>query len=135
MNPTDAIEQLRQATARVEARTAALASERRRREDESAKRQGALIEQRRKGEHGRDWQVLQQRIDLGQTTEFDIVQGIDLSNEARAVRKQMGEALGKVADKREESGEGPVALTPELSEAQDRLVATLQRLRAVQPPG
>lgn len=128
MNPADAIEQLKQANERVRQQAAELATQRKKRVTQAAANQAEILDQRRKGEHGRDWQVLQQRIDLGQTTEFDVVQGLDLSNEARAVRKQMGETLGKVADERAKEGEGPAPMTPELAEAQQGLIATLQRL-------
>lgn len=55
-----------------------------------------IVEQRRKGECGRAWQVLQQRIDMNQTCEQDIFGGIDKSPEAREVRKTMGEHMAKL---------------------------------------
>lgn len=44
---------------------------------------------RRNGECGRAWQVLQQRIDLGETTERDVYSGADDSPEAQQARKEM----------------------------------------------
>lgn len=50
-------------------------------------------EDRRAGKQGRAWQVLQQRIDMGQTCERDIIMGLDTSAEAREVRAQAAKAL------------------------------------------
>lgn len=128
-DPAEAIAQLQAATAQLDARTRAMAAAREQREaarkDEAAK----TAEARRRGEHGRDWQILQQRIDLGQTSEFAVIQGLDVSAEARAVRKAMGKALGELVDQAEEEHDGPVPLTPEMVDAQLRLVETLQQLR------
>ncbi|GAA2190047.1 MULTISPECIES: hypothetical protein [Leucobacter] len=128
-DPAEAIAQLQAATAQLDARTRAMAAAREQRE--AARRDEAVktAEARRRGEHGRDWQILQQRIDLGQTSEFAVLQGLDLSTEARAVRTAMGKTLGELEDAAEEEHEGPVPLTPEMVEAQQRLVETLQRLR------
>ncbi len=128
-DPAEAIAQLQAATAQLDARTRAMAAAREQRE--AARRDEAVktAEARRRGEHGRDWQILQQRIDLGQTSEFAVLQGLDLSTEARAVRTAMGKTLGELEDAAEEEHEGPVPLTPEIVEAQQRLVETLQRLR------
>lgn len=55
---------------------------------------GAELEkERRAGVHGRDWQVLQERIDLKSTTASDVLNGIDHSPEAEAVRRQAQEGL------------------------------------------
>lgn len=54
---------------------------------------------RRRGEQGRDWQVLQQRIDMKRTTFTDIAFGMDHSAEARAVRKLMAAGLGRGRDR------------------------------------
>lgn len=128
-DPAEAIAQLQAATARLSERTSALAAAREQREAARKAEDVKTAEARRRGEHGRDWQVLQQRIDLGQTSEFAVIQGLDSSVEARSVRKAMGQALGRFADEAEEEHEGPVPLAPEMAEAQQRLVETLQRLR------
>jgi hypothetical protein len=49
--------------------------------------------ERRTGEHGQSWQVLQQRIDVRQTTEADIYAGIDLTPEAQEVRALLKQNL------------------------------------------
>lgn len=49
--------------------------------------------ERRDGKYGRVWQVLQQRIDMGQTCERDIYLGLDTSPEAREAREQIGASL------------------------------------------
>lgn len=56
----------------------------------------ATVEARRSGEYGRTWQVLQQRIDMGQTCDQDIYAGIDKSPEAQEVRKWMGSNVGQL---------------------------------------
>lgn len=133
LSAEETIEQLRQATKRVAAQTSELREAREAREREHVVKAKAAAEARRRGDSGKDWQVLQQRIDLGQTTEFDILQGFDLSPEARAVRKQMGEDIGKIADERaKEVGEG-AELPPSFAEAQAKMAATVARLRDLAP--
>ena len=66
-----------------------------------------LEEDRRAGRAGRDWQVLQQRIDLRETTLDDIVGGLDLSDEAEAVRKEMSAALPDLRAKYLDALEAP----------------------------
>jgi hypothetical protein len=85
--------------------------------------------ERRSGEHGRDWQTLQQRIDMGKTTEQDITSGVDHSPEAVAVRRVLGASLSQgramfadMVDKEE----GEFA---ELQRAQAELARTMERLR------
>ncbi|GAA1776268.1 hypothetical protein [Leucobacter iarius] len=134
MDPAEAIARLSEASERLGARTEQLAIERQQREAARAKLNEQIAEARRSGEHGRDWQVLQQRIDLGQTSEFQIVQGLDFSAEARAVRAAMGKALGQAFEEQEADGPSPVAMDPGLAAAQERLVATLQRLREFGTP-
>ncbi|MGW9019974.1 hypothetical protein ACWGOE_00655 [Leucobacter chromiiresistens] len=128
-DPAEAIAQLQAATAQLDARTRALAAAREQRETARADEARKTAEARRRGEHGRDWQILQQRIDLGQTSEIAVIQGLDVSAEARAVRKAMSVTLGQVVDQAAEADEGPVPLTPEMVDAQQRLIETLQRLR------
>jgi len=67
----------------------------------------AIAEARRKGEEGRNWQILQQRIDLRETTLDDIVGGLDLSDEAEAVRKEMSAALPDLRAKYLDALEAP----------------------------
>ena len=128
-DPAEAIAQLQAATAQLDARTRALAAAREQREAARADEARKTAEARRRGEHGRDWQILQQRIDLGQTSEIAVIQGLDVSAEARAMRKAMSVTLGQVVDQAAEADEGPVPLTPEMVDAQQRLIETLQRLR------
>lgn len=83
------LEQVRHLKAEVDAATA---QQRHLREEERAARadqEDALATRRRNGELGRDWQVLQQRIDMNRTTLDDVLTGVDTSAEARAVRKTL----------------------------------------------
>ncbi|MBU9070073.1 hypothetical protein KTF47_03435 [Bifidobacterium longum] len=57
-----------------------------------------IEEKRRKGEYGRAWQVLQQRIDMGKTCEDDVYAGIDKSPEAREVRGYLEASMVYVRD-------------------------------------
>jgi len=87
------------ARALIEEITATRADLRRRTEakaDADAERRATIEEARRSGGHGRDWQVLQQRIDLRETTQSDILNGLDHSTEARAVREVAGEGLARL---------------------------------------
>lgn len=73
-------------SARRKAMQSELARERHRVDELIAERRKNIEERRRKGDNGRAWQVLQQRIDMGETCESDILSGIDKSPEAREVR-------------------------------------------------
>jgi hypothetical protein len=53
-------------------------------------------QQRREGKLGPEWRILQQRIDLNQTTFHDIMTGMDRSREARAVRERISDGLPAV---------------------------------------
>lgn len=70
----------------LRAETAPLAAERAKKEEEVARR-------RRSGEAGPDWQRLQQRIDMGRTTFFEIISGLDRSREAARVREVTAQNL------------------------------------------
>lgn len=61
-----------------------------------------LEERRRKGEMGRAWQILQQRIDLGMTTADDVLEGKDTSPEAMEVRRNMQRNLDTFREKLED---------------------------------
>jgi hypothetical protein len=96
-----------------------------------------LEEERRSGAAGRDWQVLQQRIDLKETTLDDIVGGLDLSDEAVAVRKEMSAALPDLRSKYIDALEDPERAgslaeaeraQAELSKSIDELNETLREL-------
>jgi hypothetical protein len=90
----------------------------------------AIIENaRRSGEHGRDWQVLQQRIDLHETTQSDILNGLDHSAEARAVRKVAGEGLARLRTAYRTTVSEP---DPELHEQLTQLAAARAGLDAEQ---
>ena len=133
LSAEEAIAQLREATKKVAAQTSELRESREARERERAVAAKAAAEARRRGDSGKDWQVLQQRIDLGQTTEFDIIQGFDLSPEARAVRKQMGDDIGKIADERAKEVDEGAKLPPNFAAAQAQLAETVARLRDLTP--
>lgn len=62
------------------------------------KREQEFAESARKGELGVEWQRLQQRIDLGQTTREDIISGVDESAAARVVQATARENLAKIHD-------------------------------------
>ncbi len=96
------IEVFRQHLDRISARRKAmqseLAQERRRIDERVAERRKNIEKRRRKGDDGRAWQVLQQRIDIGSTCESDILSGIDKSPEAREVRGYIGKLAGYMRD-------------------------------------
>ncbi|MBN2940326.1 MAG: hypothetical protein JTJ11_09475 [Collinsella sp.] len=70
---------------------------------ENARISSQWEERRRKGESGKAWQILQQRIDMRQTTENDIISGIDKSPEAREVRAGMVKTMRKLKQAMEEA--------------------------------
>jgi len=91
---------------------------------------------RRAGEHGRDWQTLQQRIDLRKTTLSDIVSGVDLSDQARVVRQEMVKKIPEARKQFAESSEAEQA-SPEfmkLREAQEGLARAIEELNRLNLP-
>ena len=58
---------------------------------------------RRKGESGKAWQILQQRIDKRQTTENNTISEIDKSPEVREVRAGMVKTMRKLKQAVEEA--------------------------------
>lgn len=62
-----------------------------------------MEDRRRKGESGKAWQILQQRIDKRQTTENDTISGIDKSPEVREVRAGMVKTMRKLKQAVEEA--------------------------------
>ena len=72
-------------------------------DEKIAEKTKELENKRRKGECGRAWQVLQQRIDMGKTCEEDILAGIDKSPEAREVRGYLAQNMSYVRDSVEEA--------------------------------
>ncbi|QGQ19852.1 hypothetical protein GC089_12275 [Cellulomonas sp. JZ18] len=82
---------LREGGAALDARLAREAEEDARADEERAQaaRSGAL---------GREWQVVQQRVDLGRTTLADVFSGVDTSPQARALRELSAQRLAEVHD-------------------------------------
>lgn len=104
--------------------------------DANAERRREIEDARRAGEHGRDWQVLQQRIDLRETTQSDILNGLDHSAEARAVRQVAGEGLARLRTAYRtavsEPDEQLQEQLDELATARAGLDSELQRLGALE---
>lgn len=94
----DILEKIKQATADVEERRREVEAEIARERASRAGDFADLEKKRRAGELGRDWQRLQQRIDLGETTLDDVLRGLDLSDEARAVRRELAAKLPKARE-------------------------------------
>lgn len=128
--------EIRAATSEV--RTAA-AEQRAQNEADRAKnaaRDEQLAAERREGKHGRDWQVLQQRIDLKQTTFVDVISGVDTSEEAKRVRKILGsEVLPTLRSEVASAVEGGTlaAEIEQLRTAQEDMRRSLEQLRNATP--
>lgn len=75
---------------------------------ESREMEDRRAEAARQGEHGRDWQVVQSRIDQGQTTVADVLSGADESLEAQRIQGMTAENLvtitGEMAEHDEATG-------------------------------
>lgn len=85
--------EIRAATEEIRGQTRDVEAEFEAEKEKSRDEDDALAEARRKGQHGRDWQLVQQKIDMGRTTMDDVVSGVDLSDEARAIRREMQKTL------------------------------------------
>lgn len=83
------LQALRESGAALDARLAREAEEDARADEQRAQaaRSGAL---------GADWQVVQQRVDLGRTTLADVFSGADTSPQARALRERSAQRLAEV---------------------------------------
>lgn len=126
------LENIRQQTAAIQRERDELRKEIEAEREANAELKEKLIAARRSGELGPEWRVLQQRIDIFQTTEEDIYNGIDLSPEARFVRKTMGEYYGRAQQEMQE-GEGSEELlesNARLAREREKLVDTLRDLLA-----
>jgi hypothetical protein len=122
------LEEIRAATAEIRETTAETKAEAERDRAEYAEAREGLEKERRDGVHGSDWKVLQQRIDMKRTTESDIVNGIDHSEEARAVRKQIGRGLVSGRSLMQEELHENEEQLDDLRRAQAQLALTMQRL-------
>lgn len=122
--------------AAIAANTATLEAETDRFERERPERDesmDAMAEERRSGRAGRDWQVVQQRIDLGQTTFEDVVSGVDQSDEATAAREQLAAQLPAARTRFVEAFDDPEeeAAVDELARSRAELAATVEELQQV----
>ncbi|QEW00725.1 hypothetical protein F6J84_11860 [Microbacterium caowuchunii] len=99
-------------------------------EDEDAAE--AFARRARSGALGREWSVLQGRIDLGETTLAAIMSGDDPSPEAQAVREASRARLAALTDAERERAEqaGEPDPAAELARDRERLLARGAALRA-----
>jgi hypothetical protein len=88
-----ALAEIRAATAKMRAQTEETRAERIARASSQSDAKKAVEQARRDGEHGKDWKVIQQKIDLGQTTLDDVLTGVDHSPEAAALRASIQKLL------------------------------------------
>ena len=90
-------------------------------DEKIAEKTKELENKRRKGECGRAWQVLQQRIDMGKTCEEDILAGIDKSPEAREVRGYLAQNMSYVRDSVEDADDEAAQARVALDKGMTRL--------------
>lgn len=138
MSPEHAalLAEIRAATTEVRAAAAEQRAQNEADRAKNAAKDEQLAEERREGKHGRDWQVLQQRIDLKQTTFVDVISGVDTSEEAKRIRKILGSEklpqlrsdVAAAVDGGELAGE-----MAQLREAQEQMVRSLEQLRNTTP--
>ncbi|WP_010205903.1 hypothetical protein [Salinibacterium sp. PAMC 21357] len=120
---------VRAATAEIRATTRETQERAKREREESEEASGDIESERRNGDHGKAWQVLQSRIDMSQTTVSDIISGVDHSTEAREVRKQIGQSLAVARELFREGLEEDDSEFQRVQEAQDQLAKTVAQLR------
>jgi hypothetical protein len=124
------LDDMRKSIAEIREKTAVVAASREQDKQQRLKDGDVLATARRAGEHGRDWQVLQQRMDLGQTTLDDILSGVDLSEEAKAVRAEVQKLLpaaGALFAEALEDGAGTGAVE-RMQQAQAQLAEALEQV-------
>ncbi|MDR1441545.1 MAG: hypothetical protein LBJ02_04025 [Bifidobacteriaceae bacterium] len=93
---SDALAQVRESIDWLKTVSSTLRAEADELRKELDKRREQDADQRRRGEQGPEWKILQQRIDLNQTTYIDIMTGLDQSREAKRVREYISQGLPKV---------------------------------------
>jgi len=99
---------------------------------EDAKGQEKFESDARTGALGVEWQRVQQRIDLGQTTLADVMSGADETQAARALRDRAESRLTELHDElviEEESDETDDDPLTQVTQMQRDLAARLEELR------
>lgn len=99
-------------------------------DDEPVDAEEEFARRARAGVLGRDWQVLQGRIDLGETTRAAIFDGTDDSAPAQNVRDAARCGVEHFADEARAAAEGEPDLVAELERDRERLLARGAALRA-----
>ena len=100
--------------------------------EEDAKSQEKFESDARTGALGVEWQRVQQRIDLGQTTLADVMSGADETQAARALRDRAESRLTELHDElviEEESDETDDDPLTQVTQMQRDLAARLEELR------
>lgn len=87
------VARLRAETDQIRAAKKSVDAESARARQQAAAKETRMADKRRAGELGRDWQLVQQRIDLRQTTMHDVIRGVDTSDAAASVRRSLAEKL------------------------------------------
>ncbi len=124
--------EVRQATAEVQAATREQKEARAADQEAHAATDKEQAAKRRNGDEGRDWQVLQQRIDMNKTTMSDILTGVDVTEEARRVRAHIQrDVLPRMRAQFAEAmaTEDVAATVSGLREAQEGLAAALNSVQ------
>jgi hypothetical protein len=97
---------------------------------DDARREAEFSAHARVGKLGTEWQRVQQRIDLGETTLDDVMSGVDDSPSARALRERAEATLEVVHDELELDEEPEkVDTLAEMNEMQRDLAKRLDELR------
>lgn len=122
--------EMRETMAEFRAETAAVSEQLETEKRADAAANSDIEQARRNGEHGREWQAVQQSIDLGKTTLDDVITGVDHSPEAKALRAMMQATLPAarsefvaVVETQQEQGD-----LAELHRAQAELAVALEQL-------
>ena len=123
--------EMRAAIAEIDAETSEVREALAEQQKADAEEEDDIAAARRKGEHGRDWQTVQQNIDLGRTTLDDVITGVDHTPEAEAIRRDMQKLLpaaraqfATIAEEGEREG-----LFTSMQEAQAELASAVEQLR------
>ncbi len=132
----DIEEMLRGAIERLQAANAELDAEIEAERSQNDEARQNLAERARKGELGADWQRVQQRIDLGETSLEAVFSGADESQAARALRERSQANLGELAEewrREDETDDGdepsPAAVVSHASaESSEHYAAAVERI-------
>lgn len=132
MSAENAIERMQLAIDSLQELSSSLSAQLVENQLERGEAEEALAKQSRNGERGSDWQVLQSKIDLNQTSLSDVLGGADLSPHAVRIRALLSSNIDQLNERIEILVEDDPDETSPRAEASELLEQMQDRVRDFQ---